>query len=66
MMRRLPENVSYCEADFNTQSLAEIGSASTIKFDAPTTLVWEGVTSYLTSDAVDATLRWTEKFRVDL
>jgi len=61
-MGKRPENVSYCEADFNTQSLEEIGSGSTIKFDAPTTLVWEGVTSYLTSDAVDATFRWTEKF----
>jgi len=62
MMGKLPENVSYCEADFNTQSLDEIGSANTIKFDAPTTLVWEGVTNYLTSAAVDATFRWSEKF----
>lgn len=62
MKRGLPENVSYCEADFDRESLEEIGSASIIAFDAATTLVWEGVTNYLTSAAVDATFRWTERF----
>lgn len=63
----LRARVSYYEADFNRQSLEEIGAASTIDYTVPTAILWEGVTSYLTSDAVDATFRWSENFpRVDL
>ncbi len=65
--RMLRARVSYYEADFNRQSLEEIGAASTIDYTVPTAILWEGVTSYLTSDAVDATFRWSENFpRVDL
>lgn len=61
-MGRLPENVSYCRADFNKQSLEEIGVESNIDFSAATTIVWEGVTNYLNPRAVDATFRWAEEF----
>jgi methyltransferase (TIGR00027 family) len=67
IMAKLPENVSYCQADFNGQSLEEIGIESNIDFGAATAIVWEGVTNYLSADAVDKTFRWTEKFsRVDI
>lgn len=67
MIERLPENVSYCRADFNNQSLEEIGIASNIDLSAATAIVWEGVTNYLSAGAVDATFKWTENFsRVDV
>ena len=66
-MARLPENVSYCQADFNKQSLDDIGIGSNIDFSAATTIIWEGVTNYLSANAVDATFKWTRKFsRVDI
>jgi methyltransferase (TIGR00027 family) len=66
-MARLPGNVSYCQADFNRQSLDDIGAASNIDFGTAATIIWEGVTNYLSADAVDATFKWTGKFsRVDV
>ena len=66
-MAGLPENVSYCQADFNKQSLDDIGIASNIDFSAATTIIWEGVTNYLSANAVDASFKWTRKFsRVDI
>ncbi|HEY3141832.1 MAG TPA: SAM-dependent methyltransferase [Acidimicrobiales bacterium] len=53
-----PSNVRYVASDFNHQTLdaamAEAGYEATV----PTVFLWEGVTNYLTADAVDATLRW--------
>ena len=63
----LPGNVSYCQADFNRQSLDDTGAASNIDFGTAATIIWEGVTNYLSANAVDATFKWTEKFsRVDV
>ncbi len=44
------------EIDFRTQSLVERLAASGFVHDAPTFVVWEGVSMYLTRAAVDATL----------
>jgi methyltransferase (TIGR00027 family) len=53
----LPSHVSFVEIDFNRQSLAEVLHAQHLDVSRPIYFVWEGVTQYLTADAVDATLR---------
>ncbi len=53
-----PENLRYVAVDFRTDSLAgklrEAGYDPSVK----TFFLWEGVTMYLTAEAVDATLGW--------
>ena len=56
----VPESVRFVPSDFNLtdgrldKSLASAGHRP----DQPTVFLWEGVTNYLTEQAVDATLRW--------
>ncbi len=51
------ERVSFAPIDFEQESLTE--ALAKVGFDAnrPTLVIWEGVTNYLTAEAVDATLR---------
>jgi len=54
----LPKDVAFVEVDFNRQ---ELGPAlGQVGFRARETAIylWEGVTNYLTGEAVDTTLRW--------
>lgn len=60
--RLLPSNVSFHQADFNKQSLNEISEQAKIDFSLPTTIIWEGVTNYLTANAIDNTFEFTKKF----
>ncbi len=59
---QLPQNVSYFQIDFNKQSLANLASDQRLNFNIPTTIIWEGVTNYLTEQAVDKTLEFVKKF----
>jgi len=54
----IPDNVAFCPLDFEHTTLQEgLGS---VAFDrqVPTFFSWLGVTQYLTSTAIEATLRW--------
>ena len=59
LLRRgpLPANVRYVEADLAREPLADVLAAAGFDSAAPSFAVWEGVTNYLTAEAVDATLR---------
>ncbi|MCU0523185.1 MAG: SAM-dependent methyltransferase [Anaerolineae bacterium] len=52
----LPDHVTYVGVDLNTQSLETRLLGSGYNPAARTGFVWQGVTQYLTPDAVDATL----------
>jgi methyltransferase (TIGR00027 family) len=54
----VPPHVTFVEIDFNQHRLAD--ALATKKFDASrrTLFIWEGVTNYLTEEAVDSTLRY--------
>jgi len=58
----LPGNVSFQQADFNKQTLHEITEVANINYSLPTTIIWEGVTNYLTQEAIDTTFDFTRKF----
>jgi len=63
LVGHLPQNVGFQQADFNKQSLNEIAPGAKINFSIPTTVIWEGVTNYLTEEAVDDTFVFTKLFK---
>jgi len=52
----LPEELVFVPIDFNKQSLSEVLSAAGYQGDQRSLFLWEGVTMYLSSEAVDSTL----------
>jgi len=57
-LAQLPGNVRFVEIDFNRQSLQATLRAASLDPQRPAVFVWEGVTNYLSADAVDAVLRY--------
>lgn len=52
----LPQELFFVSIDFNKQSLADVLSAAGYEGRQKSLFIWEGVTMYLTPDAVDSTL----------
>ena len=55
--RDLPERIRYIGIDFNSQSIAQVLLDAGFDHSRPACLIWEGVTNYLTPEAVDSSLR---------
>jgi len=53
----LPAHVAFVPIDFNREALADALDAAGFHRDRLTFTIWEGVTNYLTAEAVDATFR---------
>ena len=53
-----PAHVTFVAIDFNRQSLGEVLKSSGLDLARPVLFLWEGVTNYLTAEAVDATFRY--------
>jgi methyltransferase (TIGR00027 family) len=53
----LPKQVQFVSIDFDTQSIADVLSRAGFDEIQPTCFVWEGVTNYLSPEAVDRALR---------
>jgi methyltransferase (TIGR00027 family) len=58
----LPDNIAYYQIDFNKQSLDGLAKLHHFDFTKPTTIIWEGVTNYLTSEAVGLTFSFIARF----
>lgn len=58
----LSKNIRYCQINFNEQSLDQLAEQHNFDFTKPTTIIWEGVTNYLTADAIDRTFTFISKF----
>jgi methyltransferase (TIGR00027 family) len=56
-IERIQEHVRFVGVDFDRQDLGERLRSAGFRFDRPSFVIWEGVTQYLTEEAVDATLR---------
>ncbi len=54
----VPENVKLIGMDFDQQTLAESLSETGFENDRRTLFIWEGVTQYITAQAVDETLKF--------
>lgn len=53
----LLKQVRFVSIDFNTQSVADVLSRAGFDETEPTCIVWEGVTNYLSPEAIDGILR---------
>ena len=53
---KMPDHIIYVPIDFNTQTLEERLMESEYAPNLKTLFIWQGVTMYLTSDAIDTTL----------
>lgn len=53
-----PPHVSFVAIDFNRENLADAMRSAGLDLSRPIFFLWEGVTSYLTAAAVDATLSY--------
>ncbi len=53
-----PKHVRFVASDFSLGDLAAAMAAAGHSASARSLILWEGVTGYLTADAVDATLGW--------
>ena len=51
-------DVRFVPTDFDREQVADTVVAAGYDAGQPTLFLWEGVTNYLTADAVDSTLRW--------
>lgn len=54
----VPGRVRYVGIDFNSNDLELEMKSAGYNTTLPTLFIWEGVTNYLTPEAVDSTLRW--------
>jgi len=57
----VPENVTLLGMDFDRQSLDEVLIASDFHKGKQTLFIWEGVTQYITAEAVEATLEFVSE-----
>ena len=57
----LPANITYIPIDFNIQTLAEALSATELDLAKRIFFIWEGVTPYITAEAVKNTLSFIAK-----
>ena len=53
----LPEHVVFVPVDFDHQDLGQALAAAGFRTEVRTFFIWEGVTQYITAEAVDATFR---------
>jgi methyltransferase (TIGR00027 family) len=60
----LPGRVRYIGIDFNRESMAEALLRGGFDKSRPSCLIWEGVTNYLTAEAVDSALRQIQETAV--
>jgi methyltransferase (TIGR00027 family) len=59
---KLPRNLHYVPIDFNRESLAGTLQQAGVMGSVKTVFLWEGVTNYLTAEAVDSVLRYVSGF----
>ena len=62
VLGKLPANVRYYHIDFNEQNLEDLAAQRNIDFSIPTTIIWEGVSNYLSEHAIDRTFGFVQKF----
>jgi methyltransferase (TIGR00027 family) len=54
----MPKTVRFVETDFNRRGLGDVLREAGFELSGRTVFVWEGVTNYLSEEAVDAVLRF--------
>lgn len=58
----IPKHIRYYQIDFNRQSLDQLSAQHHFDFSLPTAVIWEGVTNYLTAEAINNTFAFLQRF----
>jgi len=58
LVGKLPAHVSLVPIDFSNQDIEDVMTAAGFRKDLKTFFIWEGVTQYLSAEAVDKTFRY--------
>ena len=58
LFRNIPAHVTFVAVDFDMQKLDEVIKKTGFDPEAKTLIIWEGVSQYITAEAVDATFRY--------
>ena len=61
MLGTLPSHVTFVPIDFDRQQLEDVMAAAAFRTGTRTFFIWEGVTQYITAEAVDATFRYVSR-----
>lgn len=61
ILSSLPTHVTFVPIDFNNQTLDEVLGPKGLDISKPTFFIWEGVTQYITAEAVESTLKYISK-----
>jgi len=48
----IPSNIRYLQIDFNAQKITDFANQIQLDRNVPTTIIWEGVTNYLTEETI--------------
>lgn len=59
---QVPENIQFLQIDFNKQNLEQLATEQNINFSLQTAIIWEGVTNYLSAEAIKSTFEFIAKF----
>lgn len=59
---QVPENIQFLQIDFNKQNLEQLATEHNINFSLQTVVIWEGVTNYLSAEAIKSTFEFIAKF----
>jgi methyltransferase (TIGR00027 family) len=62
LLGHLPNHIRYWQIDFNKEGLPELAAREQLDFSIPTTIIWEGVTNYLTEQAINSTFAFAQQF----
>ncbi|MFL0269424.1 SAM-dependent methyltransferase [Clostridium sp. WILCCON 0202] len=57
----LPDNIIFTPVDFNIQTLDKVLEDKGLDFSKPIIFIWEGVTQYITEEAVNNTLKFISR-----
>jgi len=63
LLGSFPSHVTHVPIDFNQQALGESLASKGLDLSKPAFFIWEGVTQYITADAVKATLQFVSNAR---
>ncbi|NSL86432.1 SAM-dependent methyltransferase [Chitinophaga sp. Mgbs1] len=61
--KKIPSRIRFYQIDFNKQSLDQLSAMHHFDFSRPTAVIWEGVTNYLSPEAIDNTFAFIRRFK---
>jgi methyltransferase (TIGR00027 family) len=62
ILGNIPPHVTFVPIDFDKEKLEDVMTTAGFQTGAKTFFIWEGVTQYITAEAVDATFRYISRF----